>query len=262
MKTRGRLTLVLALAALTFGVFASIAGAELTESGDLFVRFRGGITPNALPRKELAPIAVKVAGTVKTLSGERPPSLRQMKIELNRGGVLDSRGLPTCRYSQLQATTPSQALAACGGALVGSGAYAATIAFPEQSSFPSVGRILAFNARRGGQDQILAHVYGTEPVPITRVLVFHIHRTAGTFGTVITANLSESVNHYGYVTALYLNLFRRYEVHGQMRSYISAQCAAPAGIGIATFPFARASMTFEDGRQLSSTLTRSCRVAG
>jgi hypothetical protein len=49
---------------------ASIAQAELVERGDLFVRFRGGITPNALPRATLAPIAISVAGTVKTLSGD------------------------------------------------------------------------------------------------------------------------------------------------------------------------------------------------
>jgi hypothetical protein len=37
--------------------FAQVAGAELTERGDLFVSFQGGIEPNALPRTKLAPIA-------------------------------------------------------------------------------------------------------------------------------------------------------------------------------------------------------------
>ena len=44
--------------------------------GALFVRFSGAITPSALPRQARAPIAVRLAGTVKTLSGERPPALR------------------------------------------------------------------------------------------------------------------------------------------------------------------------------------------
>ena len=107
--------MVLAFVAALLAVSVPVAHAELTERGDLFVRFKGGIAPNALPRTQLAPIAVSVAGTVKTLSGERPPPLRQIRIELNRGGRLDPRGLPVCRYDQLVAASPRQALAALRG---------------------------------------------------------------------------------------------------------------------------------------------------
>lgn len=243
-------------------LFVPLAHAELTERGDLFVRFKGGIVPNALPRTKLAPIAVSVAGTVKTLSGERPPALRQIRIELNRGGQLDPHGLPTCRYRELVAASPEQVLAACRDALVGEGFYEAKTAFPEQTAFPSHGHILAFNAVYEGHSAILAHVYGGDPLPITRIIVFRIHRTGGTFGTVITGGLPDAVNHYGYVSGIYLRLFRRFGFHGSQRSYLSAACAAPSGFPRAVFPFARASMSFADGRTLSSTLTRSCRVSG
>jgi hypothetical protein len=239
-----------------------LARAELTERGDLFVRFQGGIAPNALPRTELAPIAVSVAGTVTTLSGERPPPLRQIRIELNRGGHLDPHGLPTCPYRALVAASPNQVMEACGDALVGEGVYAARTAFPEQAAFHSQGHILAFNAVYEGHSAILAHVYGGDPVPITRIIVFRIHRSGGTFGTVITGALPDAVNHYGYVAGISLRLFRRFDFHGSQRSYLSAACAAPPGFGRAVFPFARASMNFADGRTLSSTLTRSCRVSG
>jgi hypothetical protein len=252
---------MLTLTLVALAAIVSIAHAELIERGDLFVRFKGGISPNALPRTELAPIAISVAGTVKTLSGERPPALRTIKIELNRGGVLDSQGLPACHYGELIASFPRQAMEACGDALVGDGAYAAKTAFPEQPIFLSTGHILAFNAVYRGHEAILAHIYGGDPVPITRILVFHIQRRGGTFGTVLTGKLSDSINHYGYVTGLYLKLFRRYVTDGRPRSYVSAACAAPAGFGRAVFPFARASMTFADGRTLSSTLTRSCKVS-
>jgi hypothetical protein len=241
---------------------APLAHAELTERGDLFVTFKGGIDPNALPRTKLAPIAVSVAGTVKTLSGQRPPALRQIRIELNRGGVLDSRGLPVCHYRELLAASPAQAMDACGGAMVGVGAYRARTAFPEQATFPSTGHILAFNGLYEGHEAILAHIYGGNPVPITRIIVFHIRRTGGTFGTILTGRLPDSLNHYGYVVGIYLKLFRRYVFHGERRSYISAACDAPAGFGAASFPFARAAMRFADGRHLASTLTRSCRVSG
>lgn len=251
----------IAVAVALMALIAPFAHAELTERGDLFVRFRGGIAPDALPRTKLAPIAVNVDGRVKTLSGERPPALRRIRIALNRAGRLDPHGLPVCRYSQLVAASPQKVLDACGDSLVGEGSYAAKTAFPEQETFPSHGHILAFNAVYEGQSALLAHIYGHEPVPITRIIVFRIHRTGGTFGTVLTGTLPDAVNHYGYVVGIALRLFRRFDFHGRQRSYLSAACAAPAGFPSAVFPFARASMTFADGRTLSSTLTRSCKVS-
>jgi hypothetical protein len=250
------------IAAIALLSIAFSAGAELTERGNLFVRFQGGIDPVALPRAQRAPIAVSVTGRVKTLSGERPPALRAIEIELNRGGELNSNGLPVCRYSQLIAVAPARALEACGGALVGEGSYVAKTAFPEQSTFPSDGHILAFNGVYHGREVILAHVYGTKPVPITRIIVFYIHRSGGTYGTVIKGSLPDAVNHYGYVVEIALRLHRNYTYRGRQRSYLSAACEAPSGFTVATFPFARASMAFADGRTLSSTLTRSCKVRG
>lgn len=256
----GKAAILIGAMAVLFGAMVGSAHAELTERGDLFVRFDGGIAPNALPRERLAPISVQVEGTVKTLSGERPPALREIKIELNRGGRINPQGLPVCRYSQLVAASARQALDACGAARVGEGTYRANTAFPEQDAFPSKGHITAFNAVSEGHDAILAHIYGTKPVSITRIIVFHIRRTPGTFGTVLTGDLPISVNRYGYVETISLNLHRRYSYRGRERSYISAACDAPAGFFSAFFPFARTSMTFEDGRTLSSTLTRSCAV--
>jgi hypothetical protein len=241
---------------------AAVAGAELTERGDLFVRFQGGIDPVALPRVQRAPITVSVAGRVKTLSGERPPALREMEVELNRGGELNSTGLPVCLHSDLVAASPSQAMGACGGALVGEGAYTAKTAFPEQATFPSDGHILAFNGVDHGREVIFAHVFSNHPVPITRLIVFYIHRRGGIYRTVLKGSLPASINHYGYVVEIALRLHRNYTYRGRRRSYLSAACDAPSGFTVATFPFARASMSFADGRTLSSTLTRSCRVSG
>ncbi len=249
-------------AALLLLTIASAARAELTASGDLFVRFSGGISPKALPRETRAPIAVNVAGDVKTLSGERPPALRRIEIAINRGGRLDARGLPVCRRAQIQPSTTAEARTNCGPALVGDGSFDADVAFPEQSAFPSHGHVLAFNTVVDGKPAILAHVYGTEPAPITRTIIFRIRASAGTYGTVLTAAVPESVNQWGYLTRFSLSLHRNFTYRGQRRSYLSAACDAPVGFPGATFPFAHAAMTFADGRTLASTLTRSCRVKG
>lgn len=262
MTRRGKKTAILALAAIFCAIAATFARAELTQRGDLFVSFRGGIAPTALPRHARAPISVRVAGVVRTLSGERPPALRQIKIAINRDGQLNTRGLPLCHMRQIESTTSAQALAACRPAMVGDGSYAAKTAYPEQGSFPTQGRILAFNAVIDGQRAILAHVYGTDPVPIARLITFDIRHSSGDYGTVLTGALPASVNRYGYVKRLSLNLHRRFAYRGHLHTYLSATCAAPSGFPGAVFPFARASMTFADGRTLASTLTRSCKVKG
>ena len=242
--------------------FTSLAAAELVERGNLFVKFDGGIFPTKLPRDANAPISVRVTGTVRTLSGEHPPALRRIAIAINRGGRVETRGLPTCRRSAIEASTSAQALASCRGALVGEGSYLGAVSFPDQTAFPLNGRVLAFNARVDGGRAILAHVYGTHPFPNSRIIVFHIRKGQGTFGTIISASLPASVNRHGYLKRIELNLNRRFFYRGRVHSYLSAACAAPAGFRSALFPFVRVSMDFADGRDLASTLIRSCRVRG
>ena len=95
--------------------------------------------------------------------------------------------MPLCRRREIEPSSTEEALARCGAALVGTGTYAADVAFPEQSAFPSNGRILAFNAIVAGKRAILAHIYDPEPLPITRIIVFHIRERSGTYGTTLTA---------------------------------------------------------------------------
>src|SRR5689334_23904556 len=105
MRGRGKKLSALALLALVFLLVASLANAELVERGNLFVKFQGGIAPTNLPRDANAPISVRVDGTVRTLSGDRPPALRYISIAINRGGRIETKGLPVCRRSQIEAGT-------------------------------------------------------------------------------------------------------------------------------------------------------------
>ena len=251
---------VAVLAAAAVLLFASLAHAELVERGNLFVKFEGGIAPTKLPRQANAPISVRVDGTVRTLSGEQPPALRFITIAINRGGRIETRGLPTCRRSSIDAASSAQALANCRGALIGSGRYVAGVAFPEQDAFPLQGRILAFNAVVDGERAILAHVYGANPFPNSRTFVFHIRKSSGTFGTVLSAALPAALNRNGYLKRIVLTLRRNYVYRGRKHSYLSASCGAPPGFTVGIFPFVRVGMTFSDGRKLASTLIRTCTV--
>ncbi len=247
---------VLAAAAL----LVTTAAAEPVQKGNLRVSFTGKVSPRALPRHGAAPIAVTVGGTVATTDGTPPPQLQKIEIAINRAGRFDRSGLPSCTYAQIQPSTTAAAMSACGPAKVGEGTFAANVLLPEQSPFPSEGRIVAFNGVEKGRPVILAHVYGTVPVPLSYTLVMQMTRTRGTFGTLLSAALPEITSDVAYVTGISLTLDRRFTRAGRTHGYLSAGCPAPAGFSIAVFPLARAGFTFAGGRTLAATMTRSCKA--
>lgn len=257
---RRRMGLLALAVALLILLHAAPAPAELTQSGGLFVHFDGGISPRALPRQTLAPIGVRIEGAIKAPPGQQPPSLSRIRVALNRAGHLTTQGLPVCPMRDLELNAPTEVLNACGASLVGSGGIVARTALLGQPAAIVRAEVLLFNGLKDGRPAIFAYIYQSQPTQISNVVVFKIQRGGGTFGTVITGELPPSLDHNGYLTSIFLQLERRFLSHGRQRSYLSASCAAPAGFSVAVFPFARASMTFDDGRTLSSTLTRSCAV--
>lgn len=246
-----------------FAALTSLAAAELTSKGNLFVTFNGGILPNSLPREERAPITVWIAGKVRTLKGERPPALRSITIALNRNGVLETKGLPVCRYREIVVASRETALDLCRDAVVGSGTYRARTTFPEQERQPTFGRILAFNSRLGGKPAILGHVYAEDPAPSVNIIVLYIRRRSkGSYRTVLTGTSPIGLTRWGYLKRISLRLHRNYRYRGRPHSYLSAACPAPRHLRSASFKFARTSLSFVDGRKLSATLTRTCDVRG
>ena len=247
--------IVLVLAAF---LVCTAAVAEPVQRGNLRVSFAGRISPKALPRHGEAPIAVTVGGTITTTDGAPPPQLRGIEIKVNRAGRFDPQGLPSCTYADVQPSTTAAAQAACGRAKVGEGSFAANVVIPEQSPFPSEGKIVAFNGIEKGRPVILAHVYGTEPVPLSYTLVLRMTRGTGTWGTVLSASLPEVTSDVAYVTGISLTLDRRFTAAGRTRGYVSAGCPAPRGFPGAIFPLARAGFSFGAAGTLASTLLRSC----
>jgi hypothetical protein len=253
------------LAAATLLLCAGIpARAELSQDGDLIVSFEGGLSPAALPRSIPAPVAVRVAGDVKSATGQQSklPQLRRITVAINRAGHLFSRGLPVCHVSAIQPATEAAARRICGGAIVGGGRVVVQARLPTQPVSSVKASLLAFNGpTRHGHKLILAQVYSRRP-PGAFVLTFTVRHRPGLFGTVLTTTLPASARSWAYLTHFGITLHRTYAYAGKRRSYVSAACAAPPGFGLAPFPFARATMTFADASRLSSTLVRSCRVRG
>lgn len=256
MGPRALTALVLATALLAAGA----AQAELRQSGNLRLGFDGRFSPHALPRDRDVPVTVTLSGSVRTTDGTRPPLLRKLSIAVNRYGRISTRGLPACSTQRLEATSSEVALARCRQALVGRGRFGAIVDFPELK-FPVEGRMLAFNSKDGGRSAIALHIYGTNPVEATFVLLFKITRPErGPYGTVLTARIPRLAADLGYVTDLSLNFSRRYRYRGEPRSFVSARCAAPAGFPGALFNFAKGSFSFANGQKMTATLLRDCLV--
>jgi hypothetical protein len=246
---------VLLCAALLAATVAA-ATAETIQQHGIRVTFDGRIIPRKLPRSGVAPVAVAVDTRIHGAAGKPLPRLTKIEIAINRHGHLDPAGLPICEIPDIQPATNAKALEACRGSLVGEGHFSASVALNRQAAFPSEGKLLAFNGTYRGKPAILAHVYGTEPVPTSFTLPFVIGRTKGTFGSTLTAVIPAGEDNL--VTAIDLELHRTFTYKGKRRSYASAGCPAPKGFSVAPFPFARASYVFAGGKKLSSTLTRSC----
>jgi hypothetical protein len=241
---------------------AAIAQAEISRKGPVQVKFEGAITPHALPRGHEAPVTVEVATHISLIEKDiEPPELLRISLALNKNGHIDYKGLPKCHVGDIQPSTNEEALRACHASLVGTGYFSANVILPEQSPFPSKGKIYAFNGYVLGHPVIFAHIYGTEPLPTSFVLPFVVRHSNGEFATTLVAYLPKVKANWGFITGIKLKLNRTFSYKHKVHHYLTASCPTPKGISVAGFPFAKAEFIFE-GVTVKSTLNRSCRAKG
>jgi hypothetical protein len=240
---------------------AGVVGAAVVQQQGLRITVRSQIQPFKLPRSGTAPIAVFIAGHIATPSGAVPSQLQRMTVKVNRHGLLQSRGLPTCAFARIRAVSTEQALANCADALVGSGRFWATIVLPDQRPYPTRGRLLVFNGERKGRPVLFAHIFTQSPFATSFVITFAVrHVDGGTYGTELSASLPQALGTWGFVDRIKLTLRRKYRYRGEQRSYFNAGCPAPKGADVTAFPLARASFDFAGGKRVSLTIDKSCAV--
>jgi hypothetical protein len=245
--------IVSALVAL--GALSSLAPAEVSQKEGVRVTVDGGLSPTKLPRKGSAPVEVSVKGEIQALGGASAlPQLQKLRIAINSAGHIDLRGIPHCRINHINPSTNQQALEACRSSLVGEGSFSANVVLPEQSPFPSKGKLLAFNGTIGRQPAIFAHIYGTNPLPTSYVFAFRVKQTKGAYGTTLETSFPRATGDWGYVTGIDLKLNKK--------SFITAGCPAPKGFSKVVFPLVKTDFSFAGGLSLTNTLTRSCEAKG
>jgi hypothetical protein len=248
-----RATALLGSVILTLALMAAPGSAEVSQKNGVRVAVDGSLSPSKLPRKGSAPVSVSVSGKIDSLDEATLPQLQKMTVAINGAGHLNLKGIPHCRIGHINPSNDQEALEACGSSLIGEGSFSADVKLPEQSPFPSEGKLLAFNGTIGGKPAIFGHIYGTKPLPTSFVLPFRVKQTKGTFGTILEAAFPRATGEWGYVTGISLDLDKR---------FLSAGCPAPKGFSRVVFPLMQTSFSFAGGLKLKNTLTRSCTAKG
>jgi hypothetical protein len=241
----------------------SLASAATVQEGGLRITALAQIKPYKLPRDKPAPIAVFIAGHLQSSKGGIPPQLKELRIEVNRHGLLQSKGLPICRIARIQPATTQRAISQCGDALIGSGQFWANIVLPDQGAYRTQGRLLIFNARQAGRPVILAHIYTSHPFNSSFVIPFSIKAVhKGPYGTELHASLPQALGEWGYLDRIKLTLRRKYAFKGKELSYFNAACPALKGAKRASFPLAYAEFTFAARPAMGATVNKTCGVKG
>ncbi len=240
---------------------ASLASATVIQQGNLRITVLSQVQPYKLPRQGTAPIAVFVSGHLDAPHGGIPPQLQKMTVEVNKHGLLQSKGLPTCPLKALQPASTERALASCGDAVIGSGQFWAHIVLPDQGAYGTHGRLLIFNGRQKGKPVIFTHIFTANPFFSSFVIPFGIQKTDhGPYGTKLTASLPEALGDWGYVDRIKLTLKRKYTYKGKQLSYFNAGCPAPKGTKRTVFPLALASFDFSEDVSIEAKVEKACAV--
>ena len=253
--------LALALSAALFLLASAGATAAVIQSDGLRISALAQLMPYKLPREKPAPIAVFISGHLAAADGGIPPQLQGLTVRVNRHGLLQSKGLPVCHTHQIQPATTERALATCGPALIGSGQFWAHIILPDQRPYPTRGRLLIFNGRKGSHPTLLAQIYTDHPFNSSFVIAFSIkHISKGPYGTELSASLPQALGDWGYLDRIKLTLKRKYHFKGRELSYFNAACPAPRGAKRAAFPLAYAEFDFADRSPIGATVNKTCGV--
>lgn len=239
-------------------VLVSNAAGERDQRGNLIVTLDGGLSPLKLPRDSLAPVVVRLQGTLRTDDGSTLPRVTRIELGLPVQGVLDTHGLALCSPRKLRFATSAEAWRVCGSALVGRGRMRADVVIPGQVPLSISARLLAFNARIGERRAIVVHAFGVG-IPIAVVVRFLVGRSDGRLGRTLVAELPRALGPWPRLAEFELTLWRRFEFRGRTRSYLSASCPIPRNLTAGFFSLAQTRYTLADGGRIGTGITRGCR---
>jgi hypothetical protein len=253
-STTRKATVLFALLAL--GALAiSVAQAQIVKSGNIEIEIEGDFAPKALPKKTQAPIKLEVEGSMATLDKSHVPAVKEIYLEFDRNGKLNTKGLASCTVGKLQSTLTNQAKAACKKALIGTGRVTAEIALPEQRPFSAGGPLLIFNGSKGNKQELIFHVFANVPAPTTVVTTAKIGKGKGPYGTSARVKVPSITSGQGSLTSFKATLKKSWNSGGKKQNLLLAKC--PTGS-----LKARGDVKFVSGDKLTGKIVKSCKPKG
>jgi hypothetical protein len=256
------LTLSLALTALMAVTAVGFAGAAgegpvSVTVGNIKVTTNGGFTPKALSKKTPQPIALTAEGKIETLDGSHPPALKEVILETDKNGFVDTKGIPVCSSGKLQSRDTSAAQKACPTAIIGEGKTSVEIAFPEQKPISTTSKLLVFNGgTAGGTTTLFIHAYITVPTPAAIVTTVKIKKhPKGRFGLQSVATIPKIAGGAGSVTSFSLKINKGIKINGKTYNPLTAKCTDGK---LQVHALAK----FADGTQAATEIIRACTPKG
>lgn len=234
---------------------AGSASAVRIGFGNLVMDIDGGFSPQALPAAKMAPIKAWGSLKIDTKDGEWPPVLERFRLEFDKNGDVETRGLPKCTYGRLINTVTSDARRFCGKAIVGKGMGHAVVLLPDSRPIKAGAPLTIFNGpKQGGDPTVLAHAYMTVPAPTTYVVPVRIYDIKkGRYGHQINAKIPKIAGGWGIPLDGKVEIGRTWTFKGKKLSYIKARCRGGR-------LQARGIFDFKDGTSLNGSVFNRCKV--
>jgi hypothetical protein len=251
-KGRGLALASLAGIAALAALFIAGASAQVVRAGNLVMTIDGNIAPKKLPKKTPAPIALNLSGSLATSDGTHPPAIKEVFLEFDRNGHLNTKGLASCTPGKLQSTLTTQAKKSCGKALIGSGRAEAEIAFPEQAPFSAGGPLLIFNGSAGNKQKLILHVYAKVPAPTTFVTTAVIGKGKGPYGISARVKVPTITSGQGSLIGFKAKIGKKFNYKGKRQSVLTATCKSGT-------LRARGDFLFAGAPKMSGSVTRACK---
>lgn len=227
------------------------ADGALIKVQNLVLKADGGFFPSTLSRFKHEPIDFRGHANLINTDGGAPTPLEEMRLEFDRDGKLDVRGLPVCPVGRIAHATVAGARRKCAGAIIGTGHVGAIF---DLFGVPTQARVKAtlFNGpRRHGDPTVVGHTFTVLPTTRAYVAVIPIRRlNHGPYGYRATFDVPKLAAD-GVLTHIDGRIGRRYEFKGREHSYVSSICTT--GI-IRT----HGHFLFEDGTIMDGTLEKPC----
>ena len=249
---------------IAFAAAAAFAYGEVFMTGNLKLVADGGVKPNKLPKKKMAPIKLLSEGHVSTLNGETPPIADKVVVDFDKNGKYQNKGFPKCKPKKLIDRRTKAAKRACKKALIGKGQTNGIIDFPDQEPFEASGPLLVFNGpNKGKTKSVIFHVFANVPAPTAFVVPAKITPLkGGKFGTRLTTNVPTISGGNGTLTDFNVKVGKKYKIvkkkkNGKKKkkkklSILNARCKNKRFV-------AQFEVTWRDGSKLNGGITRPCK---